>query len=142
MVGQKLHVRHINQLGQPVKLHALAVVNVDGTGLRGGKVLVIVQPANVPDRVLQLELAGQLAVPPIDHGHVTLATGEQQVPPVARILGQIGPAAGAFQVQLEAAVLGAQWVVRHSDAELARAAQDLIAKIGAVVPERLRPFVF
>ena len=31
---------------------------------------------------------------------------------------------------------------RHSDAELARAAQDLIAKIGAVVPERLRPFVF
>jgi predicted DNA-binding transcriptional regulator YafY len=44
--------------------------------------------------------------------------------------------------EIEAAVLGAQWVVRHSDAELARAAQDLIAKIGAVVPERLRPFVF
>src|SRR5207237_7549957 len=39
-------------------------------------------------------------------------------------------------------VVGAQWVARHSDAELARAAQDLIAKIGAVVPERLRPFVF
>lgn len=44
--------------------------------------------------------------------------------------------------EIEAAVLGAQWVARHSDAELARAAQDLIAKIGAVVPERLRPFVF
>src|SRR6266480_4330415 len=44
--------------------------------------------------------------------------------------------------EIEAAVLGAQWVARHSDAQLARAAQDLIAKIGAVVPERLRPFVF
>lgn len=44
--------------------------------------------------------------------------------------------------EIEAAVLGAQWVARHGDAELARAAQDLIAKIGAVVPERLRPFVF
>jgi predicted DNA-binding transcriptional regulator YafY len=44
--------------------------------------------------------------------------------------------------EIEAAVLGAQWVARYSDAELARAAQDLIAKIGAVVSERLRPFVF
>jgi predicted DNA-binding transcriptional regulator YafY len=44
--------------------------------------------------------------------------------------------------EIEAAVLGAQWVARHSDAALARAAQDLIAKIGAVVPERLRPYLF
>jgi predicted DNA-binding transcriptional regulator YafY len=44
--------------------------------------------------------------------------------------------------EIEAAVLGAQWVARHSDAALARAAADLIAKIGAVVPERLRPYVF
>ena len=43
--------------------------------------------------------------------------------------------------EIEAAVLGAQWVARHSDSALARAAQDLIAKIGAVVPERLRPYV-
>src|SRR5438552_2199267 len=43
--------------------------------------------------------------------------------------------------EIEAAVLGAQWVVRHSDPALARAAEDLIAKIGAVVPERLRPYV-
>ncbi len=43
--------------------------------------------------------------------------------------------------EIEAAVLGAQWVTRHSDAALARAAEDLIAKIGAVVPERLRPYV-
>jgi predicted DNA-binding transcriptional regulator YafY len=42
--------------------------------------------------------------------------------------------------EIEAAVLGAQWVARHSDPALARAAQDLIVKIGAVVPERLRPY--
>jgi predicted DNA-binding transcriptional regulator YafY len=43
--------------------------------------------------------------------------------------------------ELEAAVLGAQWVVDRGDAVLARAARDLIAKIAAVVPEHLRPFV-
>jgi predicted DNA-binding transcriptional regulator YafY len=43
--------------------------------------------------------------------------------------------------EIEAAVLGAQWVTGRGDAVLARAAQDLIAKIAAAVPERLRPFV-
>jgi predicted DNA-binding transcriptional regulator YafY len=38
-------------------------------------------------------------------------------------------------------VLGAQWVARHSDPALERFAEDLIAKIGAVAPERLRPYV-
>jgi predicted DNA-binding transcriptional regulator YafY len=43
--------------------------------------------------------------------------------------------------EIEAAVLGAQWVAGHADAVLSRAAQDLIAKIADTVPERLRPFV-
>jgi biotin operon repressor len=43
--------------------------------------------------------------------------------------------------EIEAAVLGAQWVIGWGDPVLARAAQDLLAKIGAAVPERLRPFV-
>ena len=43
--------------------------------------------------------------------------------------------------EIEAAVLGAQWVAGHADPALARAAQDLIAKIADTVPERLRPFV-
>ena len=43
--------------------------------------------------------------------------------------------------EIEAAVLGAQWVTGHADAVLSRAAQDLIAKIADTVPERLRPFV-
>jgi predicted DNA-binding transcriptional regulator YafY len=43
--------------------------------------------------------------------------------------------------EIEAAVLGAQFVIGRGDPELARAARDLVAKIGAAVPERLRPFV-
>jgi predicted DNA-binding transcriptional regulator YafY len=43
--------------------------------------------------------------------------------------------------EVEAAVLGAQLVARQGDLALARAAQDLLAKIRTVVPERLRPLV-
>jgi predicted DNA-binding transcriptional regulator YafY len=43
--------------------------------------------------------------------------------------------------EVEAAVLGAQWVAGHGDAALARAATDLIAKIAATVPENLRPLI-
>lgn len=43
--------------------------------------------------------------------------------------------------EIEAAVLGAQWVSTRGDPALARAARDLIAKISAAVPERLRPYV-
>ncbi len=42
--------------------------------------------------------------------------------------------------EIEAAVLGAQWVIGRGDPALARAAEDLIAKIAAAVPERLRPY--
>jgi predicted DNA-binding transcriptional regulator YafY len=43
--------------------------------------------------------------------------------------------------ELEAAVLGAQWVAGRADPALAKAARDLIAKIAATVPETLRPHV-
>ena len=43
--------------------------------------------------------------------------------------------------EVEAAVLGAQWVSGHGDEALARAARDLIAKIAATVPENLRPLI-
>lgn len=43
--------------------------------------------------------------------------------------------------EIEAIVLGAQWVAGHGDTVLARAALDVRAKIAAVVPERLRPLV-
>ncbi|MGV3624777.1 MAG: helix-turn-helix transcriptional regulator [Archangium sp.] len=43
--------------------------------------------------------------------------------------------------ELEAAVLGAQWVAERADRVLATAAKDLIAKLSASVPERLRTFI-
>lgn len=43
--------------------------------------------------------------------------------------------------EVEAVVLGAQWVVAHADAPLARAALDVLTKVGAIVPEPLRSLV-
>lgn len=43
--------------------------------------------------------------------------------------------------EIEAAVLGARWVSARGDPALKRAARDLITKIGAVIPEHLRPFL-
>ena len=43
--------------------------------------------------------------------------------------------------EIEAAVLGAQWVSAHSDHLLANAARDLVRKIAAAIPQDLRPFV-
>src|ERR1700679_2198557 len=42
----------------------------------------------------------------------------------------------------EAPVLGAQWVSQRGDPILAKAALDLLAKIGQTIPERLREHVF
>jgi predicted DNA-binding transcriptional regulator YafY len=44
--------------------------------------------------------------------------------------------------ELEAVMLGLQWVTRRGDPDLARAAQDSVAKIGAVLPEHMRPYLF
>jgi predicted DNA-binding transcriptional regulator YafY len=43
--------------------------------------------------------------------------------------------------EIEAAMLGAQWVISRGDPALARAASDLVAKIGEVIPEHLRPLL-
>lgn len=43
--------------------------------------------------------------------------------------------------EVEAAVLGAQWVKAQGDRVLARAAEDLIAKLAATVPEGLRALI-
>ena len=43
--------------------------------------------------------------------------------------------------EIEAAMLGAQWVMSRADPALARAASDLVAKIGDVIPEHLRPIL-
>lgn len=43
--------------------------------------------------------------------------------------------------EIEAVVLGAQWVASHSDSPMATAARDVVRKIAAVVPETLRPLI-
>jgi predicted DNA-binding transcriptional regulator YafY len=43
--------------------------------------------------------------------------------------------------EIEAVMLGAQWVAGRADKALANAARDVMAKIAAVVPEHLRPFI-
>jgi predicted DNA-binding transcriptional regulator YafY len=43
--------------------------------------------------------------------------------------------------EIEAAMLGAQWVMTGTDTSLADAARDLVAKIAQVVPEHLRPLL-
>jgi predicted DNA-binding transcriptional regulator YafY len=43
--------------------------------------------------------------------------------------------------ELEAAVLGVQWVAERGDPALASAARDLLSKISSAVPERLRIFI-
>ncbi len=43
--------------------------------------------------------------------------------------------------EIEAAVLGARLVIDRADPALSRAARDLVAKIGAVIPDHLRPFL-
>ncbi|SCB24585.1 helix-turn-helix transcriptional regulator [Rhizobium hainanense] len=43
--------------------------------------------------------------------------------------------------EIEAVVLGAQWVADHADKTLANAARDVVAKITAIVPAHLRPFI-
>jgi predicted DNA-binding transcriptional regulator YafY len=44
--------------------------------------------------------------------------------------------------ELEAIMLGLRWVARRGDSDLSRAAQDTSAKIGAVLPQAMKPFLF
>src|SRR3954453_14844419 len=44
--------------------------------------------------------------------------------------------------ELEAVMLGLRWVTRRGDGQLSRAAKDAVAKIGAVLPADLKPFLF
>ena len=43
--------------------------------------------------------------------------------------------------EIEAVVLGVQWVIGHSDKLIANAARDVIAKIETAIPDHLRPFI-
>ena len=44
--------------------------------------------------------------------------------------------------ELEAVMLGLRWVMRRGDDDLKRAALDSVAKVGAVLPQELRPTLY
>ncbi len=44
--------------------------------------------------------------------------------------------------ELESVMLGLRWVMRRGDKALSRAAQDAVAKVGAVLPRDLKPVLF
>ncbi len=44
--------------------------------------------------------------------------------------------------ELEAIMLGLRWVTRRGDSDLSRAASDAVAKVGTVLPAKLKPFLF
>ena len=44
--------------------------------------------------------------------------------------------------ELESVMLGLRWVMRRGDQALVRAAQDAVAKVGAVLPKELKPVLF
>ena len=52
-----------------------------------------------------------------------------------------GTVASLPMARVAAVVLGAQWVMGRRDSILSSAAHDVIAKIAAVIPERLRPYI-
>ena len=43
--------------------------------------------------------------------------------------------------EIDAVSLGVHWVAQHGDPALARAARDVLAKVAAVLPEEIRPFL-
>ena len=61
---------------------------------------------------------------------VVIKVGVAEVPPLMLTVDE-----------LEAAILGAQWVAARGDAALSRGAQDLIAKITVAVPQELQPVI-
>ena len=44
--------------------------------------------------------------------------------------------------EIEAIMVGMNWLAGRGDTALARAAEDVVAKVGVVLPERLRPLLF
>ena len=51
------------------------------------------------------------------------------------------PPLALLPAELEAIILGAQWVAAHGEKELSRAALDVLTKVKAVIPPALQPFI-
>lgn len=76
------------------------------------------------------ELMGQRVPISGEAGFGYLLSAEYDMPPL-----MLTP------VELEAMVLGAQWVAGRGDRQLSPAARDVLAKVASAIPARLRPFI-
>ena len=76
----------------------------------------------------------------LDHLFVEKIDGEPGVGYRLRP-GFVLPPLMLHDAEIEALVLGLDWVGQRADAQLAEAAREALAKIGAVLPEGLRPIM-
>jgi hypothetical protein len=66
------------------------VVDIDGSLLRHGKELIIVQPPSIAHSLVQLQLASQLSIPPVHRCHMPFAPGQQQFATVPCVVHAVG----------------------------------------------------
>ena len=83
MVRQKLKTQRIDMVAQDVDFSTRVVIDVRGTGLRGRKHGVIVQPCDIAHLVLYKRLRPQRTRLPVDETQVTFLATQQEVPAVA-----------------------------------------------------------
>lgn len=100
------------------------------------------RPVTAQGMADELEVSTRTIYRDIAHlmGHRVPISGEAGVGYVLGAEYDMPPLALA-PVELEAIVLGAQWVTAHGDKMLARAALDALTKIEMVVPDALRPLI-
>ncbi len=105
MVRQELEPVHVRVVLELVDLDARIVVDVDVLLLRRGEEARVVQPLDVAHRLAHLNLAAQLARLPVERGQMALASSDDQMPAVARIVASVRPQShtllAAIQLELE-----------------------------------------
>ncbi|KAH3667989.1 hypothetical protein OGAPHI_001743 [Ogataea philodendri] len=86
MVRQKVQQRGVDVLFESVQFHSRLVVDKHVLLLRDGKVLVIVQILDRMDGFVEMELAVELALSPVERSHMALLSADQQVAPVSGVV--------------------------------------------------------
>lgn len=73
-----------------MELDAVGVVYVDVLLLRYGKVLVVVKPSGISNRLAELQLTPQLPLPPFHSRNVPFPPCHQQIPSVPAVVEPVG----------------------------------------------------